>query len=51
MDDFLSAMNIVFEGLKMQFTIYGFTLSLWDVLMLTLICSIVVGFVKILWNI
>lgn len=51
MEDFVNVMNIIFDALKTDFSLYGFTFSLWDVFMLILICSVVVTFLKILWNI
>lgn len=51
MEDFVNAMTIIFDGLKTDFSLYGFSFSLWDVIMLILICSVVVTFLKILWSI
>ena len=33
MEDFVNAMTIIFDGLKTDFSLYGFSFSLWDVFM------------------
>lgn len=45
MDFYLRIMDMVWEFVRMRFTIYGFTFSMFDVIMLTLIFCVVCYFI------
>ena len=36
---------VIIDGLKMPFTVYGFTMSFWDIMIFSVIVSIVSGFI------
>ena len=46
MSDFLNVMKLVINFLKRPFSLYGFTFSLWDVVILIIITSIIVSFIR-----
>ena len=42
---FLNVMNVIMNGFNQSFTIYGFTLSFWDVWLWSIIGAIVAAFI------
>lgn len=46
MDDFVAIVTAVIGLFKTQFTLYGFTLSYWDVMIWTLVAGILIAFLK-----
>lgn len=45
MDIFTSYFAVIIEGLQMPFTVYGFTFSFWDLIIFSIIVSILARFV------
>lgn len=45
MGDFFAVITACITALKIQFTIYGFTFSYWDVMLFTIFVPIVIGFI------
>lgn len=50
LSDFLAVMAAVLEFFKIPFTIYGVTISLWQVLMFSALASVLIGFIARLIN-
>lgn len=45
MDIFVKYFSVLTRGLQMPFTVYGFTFSFWDLIVFSVIVSILAGFV------
>lgn len=45
MEIFTQYFAVIIDGLKMPFTVYGFTFSFWDLIVFSVIVSIIAGFV------
>lgn len=50
MDFFLSAMYIILSTFQQDFTLYGFTFSFWDIIILCALSGVVVSFLTKLFN-
>ena len=45
MSSFLNVMNVIMNGFNQSFTVYGFTLSFWDIWLWSIIGAIVAAFI------
>lgn len=45
MEIFVRYFAVITQGLQMPFTVYGFTFSFWDLMIFSVVASIVAGFV------
>ena len=45
MSGFLNVMNVIMNGFNQSFTVYGFTLSFWDIWLWSIIGAIVAAFI------
>lgn len=46
MADFLKVMGMILKLFQLEFDVYGFTFSLWQVMMLGVLLSVVIGWVS-----
>ena len=46
MDEFIAIFTAVLDLFRHKFTLYGFSISYWDVLVWSLIAGIVISFIK-----
>lgn len=46
MDVFLSYMGVILDALQQPMSIYGFTLSFYDIAIWSMIASVVAGFIR-----
>ena len=45
MSGFLNVMNVIMNGFNQSFTVYGFTLSVWDIWLWAILGAIVAAFI------
>ena len=45
MEVLVSFFAVIIEGFQMPFTVYGFTFSFWDLMIFSVVMSVLVGFV------
>ena len=45
MDSFLSALRVIMDGFDIPMTIYGFTFSFWDIMIFSVVVSILAYFI------
>lgn len=45
MQDVLDLMGVILDGLKTPITVYGFTFSIWNVLLFSMIAAAVASFI------
>lgn len=50
MNDFLDVMNLVFSYFRHPFELYGFTFSLWDVIVFIFITSTIIAFIRSMYG-
>lgn len=46
MEFFIQSMTMIMETFRQDFTLYGFTFSFWDIMILIMVSSIVVSFLS-----
>lgn len=50
MSDFFNTMSLVINFFKHPFTLYGFTFSLWDVIVFILITGAIISFIRTIYG-
>lgn len=50
MEFFIETMRMIIETYRTDFTLYGFTFSLWDVILLAFVCGAVTMFLSRLFK-